>query len=301
IGWHGSGNWQLNGSSNLTLEAVQIQLAGTSGSVEFNDGTANGDIDYIYLKNDVGGFSGGGGISASSSLTTSGIDLEKYCATFFTQNGKFTGNRTVDCAGPFTRNCLPKGKIIVKKHATPPSPFQFDFMTTNLTPTNFNLIDNDIAMDPMVMFEVTDFSTIKTIDEINPGSYTLSSIVCNVVGSGGTPTPVRMGNAVNINLQPGDEVTCTFNNDFLTAATVTVSGRVLDMKGRGLPRAFVTVMDASGNVRSAVTNHFGYYRVLEVEAGGGHVVSARHKIYRFPSRLINANDDVTGIDFYPSN
>ncbi|NNE66900.1 MAG: carboxypeptidase regulatory-like domain-containing protein [Pyrinomonadaceae bacterium] len=195
---------------------------------------------------------------------------------------------------------IPTGKIIVIKHASPPSPFVFGFSTTNLTPSNFTLVDNDIATDPQIVFDgISTFNT-KTIEETNPGSYTLTSINCVVdIGTGGTTVGPRVGNAITVDIQSGDQVTCTFNNDFLTAATVSISGRVFDHNGGGLGRAVVSVTDASGNVLQARTNQFGYYRVEDVEAGGGHIVEVRRKGYNFPTRFLNVNDDMTEIDFNP--
>lgn len=103
IGWHGSGNFEVADGTS-TYDRLRIQLAGTSGNVDFSSGTVNGDIDVITLRNHIVPFIGGGKISASSSVTTTGINLDKYCvsnfspgAGLFEQNGKFTGTRTQSC------------------------------------------------------------------------------------------------------------------------------------------------------------------------------------------------------------
>lgn len=99
IGWHASGNFELADGS-INFDSVRIQLAGTSGSVKLDSGTANGDIDYITLRNHVVPFIGGGEISASSSLSTSGLNLDAYCVSSpskYIPNGKFSGSQTSDC------------------------------------------------------------------------------------------------------------------------------------------------------------------------------------------------------------
>lgn len=324
IGWHGSGNWTFS-DGTLTLEAVQIQVAGASGSVQFNSGTANGDIDYIYIRNDVGGFSGGGGISASSSLTTSGIDLEQYCATFFTQNGKFTGNRTVNCTGPFLRNCDPSSTIIIAQNASPPSNHIFDFTTTNLfafsdignlIPAAFSLTDNSSSSDPEVSFTVTTFN-LKTVTQGPEPPYDLVNVGggatqgnagktdpnCLVTGSGTTPTPTwTPGNSfININIQPGNTVKCTFYNDFVTAAAVSLVGQVFDTRGRALRWANVQLTGFDGTSRMATTNQFGYFRFDEVPVGQSYVMNAYHKQFSYSPQVISVDEDMGRITFYPNH
>ncbi len=191
-------------------------------------------------------------------------------------------------------------KIIIRKHANPPSTYPFGFTASpDLTPSSFSLVDNDPNSDPMRMFTVNNFG-VKTITETNPGPYTLRSIVCSVdIGTGGTPTPTRNGDGINIDIKPGDQVTCTFTNDVLTASTVSASGRVFDSAGNGLPGAIVTVSDSSGNLQVARTNQFGYYTVNELEAGGTYVFEVRHKQYSFPLNFINVNESLNNLNFHP--
>jgi hypothetical protein len=66
-----------------------------------------------------------------------------------------------------------------------------------------------------------------------------------------------------------------------TAALVQVSGRVVTAKGRGISRARVELIDASGEVRIAYTNSFGYYRFEEVAAGGTYILTVTSKRFTF--------------------
>ncbi len=84
-----------------------------------------------------------------------------------------------------------------------------------------------------------------------------------------------------------------------TAATVSVSGRVLTPLGRGLTNATVIMTDASGNTRTARTSTFGYYRFDEVEAGQTYIFSVRSKRYRFAPRVVTITEDLTELDFAP--
>lgn len=81
-----------------------------------------------------------------------------------------------------------------------------------------------------------------------------------------------------------------------TAASVSVSGRVIDNIGRGISRTLVKITDQNGNAKSATTNQFGYYRFSDIEVGETYVVKAQHKRYRFNSQVITVNDSLTNLN-----
>jgi DNA/RNA endonuclease G (NUC1) len=83
-----------------------------------------------------------------------------------------------------------------------------------------------------------------------------------------------------------------------TAAFATVSGRVLTSAGIGLPRARVTLMDGEGNVRTAITSPFGYYRFDGIQAGQSYVASVAARGHTFQPQIINVGDSVTDVDFH---
>ncbi len=83
-----------------------------------------------------------------------------------------------------------------------------------------------------------------------------------------------------------------------TAAQVSVGGRV-SANGRGVNKATVTLTDASGSSRYAMTNAFGFYRFDEVEVGQTYIVSVRRKQFTFAPQIINPADELTDINFTP--
>jgi len=87
------------------------------------------------------------------------------------------------------------------------------------------------------------------------------------------------------------------NDDIVTAAGVTVSGRVLTADGRGLARNYVILTDSQGNSRTAMTSTFGYFRFDEVQAGETYVLSVSTKRYQFAPQIVSVNDSITGLDF----
>lgn len=84
-----------------------------------------------------------------------------------------------------------------------------------------------------------------------------------------------------------------------TAATVSVGGRVLTMNGRGIMNVRLSLTDSSGQVRTATTTSFGYYRFDDVQAGETYILSASGKHYTFsqPLQVLNINGETDAVDF----
>lgn len=82
-----------------------------------------------------------------------------------------------------------------------------------------------------------------------------------------------------------------------TAATVTVSGKVMTASGRGIGNAIVNATDQNGNVISARTNPFGYYRFSNVVAGQDLIFNVFSKQYDFNPRVEGIFGDRSDINF----
>ena len=82
-----------------------------------------------------------------------------------------------------------------------------------------------------------------------------------------------------------------------TASNAVVSGRVLNREGRGVSSAQMTIVDGNGNTAYAMTNPFGYYRFVNIQAGQTYIVSAGSKRHVFASRVVSVGDDVADLDF----
>ena len=82
-----------------------------------------------------------------------------------------------------------------------------------------------------------------------------------------------------------------------SAAGVTVSGRVLTADGHGVRNARVSITDSNGNVRTAITGSFGYYRFEDIEAGRTYVIGVQVKRYSFTPRTIDVLDNLADVDF----
>ncbi|HEX8194766.1 MAG TPA: carboxypeptidase regulatory-like domain-containing protein [Pyrinomonadaceae bacterium] len=88
-----------------------------------------------------------------------------------------------------------------------------------------------------------------------------------------------------------------------SAASVTVSGRVLMSNGRGIRNALVKLVDEQGHFRLAMTSTFGYFRFVDIPAGQTYTISVSGKKYSFiqPTQLLNLTGETDEINFVADN
>ncbi len=84
-----------------------------------------------------------------------------------------------------------------------------------------------------------------------------------------------------------------------TAASVSVSGRVVTAEGAGIRNVSVSIIGQNGVSRTTRTNSFGNYRFDSIVAGENYVVSVSGKKYNFanPTRFLSVQEEVTDADF----
>jgi len=132
------------------------------------------------------------------------------------------------------------------------------------------------------------------------GSGALLNLHFNVVGADGAISPLTWNSMA---LNEGEVPAKTTNGSFVvigpTAAHVSVSGRVTSVDGSGINGAIVTVAGPSGQVHTARTNPFGYYRVEGLEAGQTYTITPRSKRYAFdpPSIVRTVLEELTDVNF----
>lgn len=85
----------------------------------------------------------------------------------------------------------------------------------------------------------------------------------------------------------------------VSAAGVSVSGRVLSQGGNGVPKAEVQLADVNGNTRIARTNPLGYYRFDDVAAGQTYFLTVSSKQAHYQMRVLSVMEDLAGVDLTP--
>ena len=86
----------------------------------------------------------------------------------------------------------------------------------------------------------------------------------------------------------------------LTAANVSISGRVLNSNGNGISKALITVTDAvTSESRVVLTNPFGYFAMTDLQIGTPYIINVQSKGYTFPnnSQVFNLSSDLADISF----
>lgn len=183
-----------------------------------------------------------------------------------------------------------------------------DFFGT-VTSQNFNLIENttdstgftgtnDITGQDPLLSPLQNNSGTTPTRALLPGSPAIdtgNSFGFNVDQRGST-RPVNSPIAPN---GAGDLADIgAFEVQAPTAASVEVSGRVMNFKGRGIARAVIYLSDQQGNMRTTITNPFGYYRFNELMAGETYTFMVLSKQYQFIPQTVNLDDNLQNLNFF---
>lgn len=142
---------------------------------------------------------------------------------------------------------------------------------------------------------------------ITTGSGTLYNLMFTVIGEGNQSTGLSFANPANgtntFQFNNGTTSANTIDGRFTVvgsiAASVTVSGKVTNLLGRGIGNVQVTLTDSQGRERTTQTTSSGYYHFDNVEAGETVMISAKAKRFRFnqSSTVRTTNQSVTDADF----
>jgi hypothetical protein len=140
-------------------------------------------------------------------------------------------------------------------------------------------------------------------------------------GGSQTSTGNRWGDYSSMNIDPMNDCTFWYTTEYYaatststwstrissvtfprcvapTAATVSVSGRVTSPSGTPVRGVVVSLQRLSnGQVRTALTNGFGYFRFYDIPSGETYFVSASSKRFVFLSKVISLSDSLTELNF----
>lgn len=201
-------------------------------------------------------------------------------------------------------------RITIIKDAQPDSTLVFPFTAVGTSLSNFTLDDDGDNANTYPNTKVFDGLTSfgaghATITEnAGTGYWNLTQINCTSDPRGGTGTnnnvislPERK---VEVVLEEGEYVTCTFVNAVITAASVSISGQVLDGWDNGIPRAILTLTNiVTGEQRHVISSPMGFYMFEEVTSGEDYILSISAKQYAFvtDSIAIKPTDSLTNVNF----
>ncbi|MCS6874174.1 MAG: carboxypeptidase-like regulatory domain-containing protein [Acidobacteriota bacterium] len=154
---------------------------------------------------------------------------------------------------------------------------------------------------PQLNFTPPQAGSDSAIDGNQPENRTLLSQTINISIPPNTNFCFRWSDENSTGNDKGmaiDDFQLTFQ--ITSAASATISGRVISKNGRGINDAFVTI--AGGNLPQPITKRvtsFGYYTFEDIPVGETYIISVFSKRYTFsqPSRVINLQEDLQGVDF----
>jgi CSLREA domain-containing protein len=283
-----------------TMTIVSSTISGNlAGSVGFGGGIYNNSPGVLTLQNStVSGNTarGGGGIHNISTMTLQNSTVSSNTATI--RGGGIDGMATVTL----------KGSIVAGNTALSLIP---DIDGT-VQSDGYNLIGNSggttINQNPGAGPNITDVDP-QLGPLANNGGQTdthAPSPTSPAIDQGkafGSTTDQRgltrpidftwIANAVG-----GDGADIgAFERQFATAATVTISGRILTADGRGVRNARITLTDSQGISRSVLTYSYGYYVVSDIRPGESVVINITSRRYRFTPQLLTISDSISGLDF----
>lgn len=278
---------------NLTASPNTTPLVGESRSL-----TAS------FLLN-----SAGGAISASNLDVLIGLPV-----SWSASGGTISGAQaTIQASGTATATFTPTMASPPNRTATAQvdnGPATVSFVVGKANTALSGLGDSP---DPSVVGQA--YTVSFTLSVVAPGSGTPTGTVTVTDGTGGMcmanlPSTSCMLTSTSAGAKT---LTFTYNGDAnfnaspslttshtvipTVAASVSVSGRVMNQKGIGVSNALVVLTDPSGQLVSRRTNSFGYYRFDDIEVGRTYVISVNHKTYRFNQRIILVNDSLDDEDF----
>jgi Carboxypeptidase regulatory-like domain len=85
-----------------------------------------------------------------------------------------------------------------------------------------------------------------------------------------------------------------------TAAEVSVTGRVTNGSGTGMPGVSIVMTGTDGVSRTAFTSPLGYYRFDNIPVGDTYVMTPSAKRTRFSTQVINVQDEMNDVNFTPN-
>ena len=297
----GVGNWMFPANGNgaeLTRDTTDTLSAIGVQKSAFNN------TQTIYTGSSTGAFQVSQNGGATFTNRTAVLDAAINSTG---QPGRFITSIIVNPTAPGTAYITVSG--FGTKHL-----FTTNDFGATITAMNFavDIPVSDFVIDPTAattFYIGTDIGIYRSTDaganwnQFNDGLPPVVVMRLESTNANGTSTLTNGAQVANNSILAGTYGRGVYQNVILgpTAAPVSVSGRVVSLKGRGIAGASVNVTDQSGSSRMVRTNSFGYYLFNDIAAGETYVLSVSHKRYVFSPRVVSVSKDLSGFDFIAEN
>ena len=300
------------GTTTLTNSTVSGNMAATGGGIFNSSGTTTLTNSTVSGNTATGGGGGGGGINNSGTLNLTSVTVTQNSSTDTNCTSCAGGIFNLDSSGGIAnlKNTIVAGNTVANASSSP------DFRGTVAAGSSFNLIGNgqgttgisngdansnqvgvDPKLDPTLQLNggtTANHALLTGSPAIDKGnSFGLTT------DQRGFTRPVNNFTIPNATGGDGADIGAFEVQLAPTAATVSVGGRVMTASGRGIRNVVIRLTDSEGNLRTAISTSFGYYRFNDVEAGATYILTASGKRFTFsqPSQVLNINDETDAVNF----
>lgn len=82
-----------------------------------------------------------------------------------------------------------------------------------------------------------------------------------------------------------------------TAASASISGKVVTFSGVGIRNANVVITDMSGNQQTVRTGTFGYFRFDGIEVGRTYLITVTSARFQFAPQVVTVNENIGELNF----
>lgn len=168
--------------------------------------------------------------------------------------------------------------------------------TTQNVGVQVTLSASDSNINNQLTFSVVNAPTHGTLGSIsaaNCNNGTCTATVTYTPASGYTGSDSFTFKA-NDSVADSNTATVNLSIGAPTGAATTVSGRIANVFGMGIPKAEVRLVNmTTGAVMMARSNPFGYYMFDGVEVGDSYTITVTHKSYTFNSEFVTVVGDAS--------
>ncbi|CAN5238695.1 hypothetical protein BH20ACI2_BH20ACI2_00880 [soil metagenome] len=285
----------LGGAASFAvLAGTTVTNTGPSqviGDVGVSPGTA---ITGLTPEMVVGTIYAGGGVAAQAqadALAAFNDLASQACDTILTGQdlGGLTLTPGVYC---FASSAQLTGTLTLNALGDPNAVFIFKIGSTLTTASNSSVLLINGANPCNVFFQVGSSATLGT-DTVFVGTILASASITLNTRTSLRGRALALDGAVTLDTNGINNV-CALGT---TAASVSISGRVVTAEGRGIRDAQVWMIDSEGSRWTVITSSLGYYSFTDVEAGNFYILGVASRRYRFETRAVSASDSIANFDF----
>jgi len=182
--------------------------------------------------------------------------------------------------------------LILNAQGNPNAVFIFKIGSTLTTATGSSVSVINGGSSCNVFFQVGSSATLGTGTSFQGNILARTSITLNT-GADLDGRALALGGAVTLDTNNISEC----GSIAPTAATVSVSGRVLSSRGRGISNAMVHLINQNGEIQTYKTNRSGYYTFQDIEVGETYIFNVYAKRYFFNAQVITLTEELAELDF----